>query len=124
MPRTVPSDRTRQGLDTFLANTEAQRRLDHGPADSALDQAAHLTGPPDPQWDAFSQALDAQGARTVIGGPSPDGGAIRGIPVQPDYFTSGDTFMGRPTAAAVLQHRARPMPEGHEALLSRLYGGA
>lgn len=109
-------------IDPFLSNKEAQRRLGHGPAGSVMDQAAHLTGPPpDPQQQAFLQAIGNQDVRMTIGGPS----QVRGIPVQPDYFTSGETFMGPPTqSAAILRNRARPMPEGHEAFLKRLYGGA
>jgi hypothetical protein len=119
-------DLQRRGMDTYLANKEAQRSIDYGPAGNAIDQAVHMTGPlPDPKWQAFFQALADQGVKKVVGGPSPDGSnQVRGIPTQPDYFTSGDTFMGRPTQSAqILKSRARPMPEGHEAFLKRLYGG-
>lgn len=107
-------------IDPFLSNKDAQRRLANSPAAGSLDQAAHLTGPP-PDPNAFWQALMNQD-RTVVGGPT---NPVRGIPVQPDYFTSGETFIGRPTQSTqALQGRARPMPEGHEAFLKRLYGGA
>lgn len=95
----------RQGMDTFLANKDEQRRADYGPGGSAIDQAVHMTGPlPDPQWQAFFQALQNQGVTKVnAGGRSdaerirqadPSTNQIRGESVQPDSFTGGDTFRG------------------------------
>jgi hypothetical protein len=151
MPRPFdPSgiDLQRQGMDTFLANQDAQRRTDYGPGGSAIDQAVHMTGPlPDPKWQAFFQALQNQGVSKITSGPrgyqgtpSPQpSNQITGTSAQPDFFTGGDTFMGRttapfdygyeapyagrvgaikhPTGAAlpdslsVLKNRARPTPD-------------
>jgi hypothetical protein len=95
----------RQGMDTYLANKDAQRQQDYGPTGNAIDQAVHMTGPlPDPQWQAFFQALQNQGVTKVRGATTPadqvrnaDTNQIRGTSAQPDYFTGGDTFMGRAT---------------------------
>lgn len=150
----------RQGMETFLANQEAQRQKDYGPGGSAIDQAVHMTGPmPDPQWQAFFQALQNQGVTKIATGKTPadqvrnadpSTNQFRGESVQPDYFTGGDTFMGRHTTPYVgddptyagrpglditppttalgqsilaLKHRALPTPEGWDAIQRRLYAG-
>jgi hypothetical protein len=165
----------RQGMETFLANRDAQQRADYGPGGNAIDQAVHMTGPmPDPQWQAFFQALKNQGVTKMTGGrtataPGTSGATdrtrllpgdqvrnaetnqFRGESVQPDYFSGGDTFMGRgvtpyggddpeyakyagrvqitpPETAlgrsiAALRNRALPKPEGHDTFIRRLYAG-
>lgn len=94
----------RQGLDTFLAFKDAERRQDYGPGGSAIDQAVHMTGPlPDPKWQAFFQALQNQGVskitqpRGAVVATTPGSHQLTGASAQPDLFTGGDTFMGRTT---------------------------
>lgn len=140
----------RQGMDTYLAFKDAQRQQDYGGGGNVIDQAVHMTGPlPDPKWQAFFQALQNQGVSKITpnahgyqGTPSPQpSNQLQGTSAQPDFFTGGDTFRGRSVVAspdyvdrgglapdalgrsvAVLKNRARPMPEGHDTFLRRLYG--
>lgn len=61
----------------------------------------YRSGPlPDPQWAGFGAALDEQGVGRIRGGGSPAGSnQITGVSAQPNYLTSGQTFMGRPNQA-------------------------
>ena len=94
------------GAQNDLGIGVKQRAAEHRAADERA-HPADLTSPglnginvlPDPNWDGFFQALRERGVTGVRGGPSPKGSnQLRGTSVQPDFFTGGDTFMGRPTA--------------------------
>lgn len=150
MPPFDPSggDLKRQGLDTYLAFKDQERQKDYGPGGTAIDQAVHMTGPlPDPQWQAFFQALKNRGVSKITpaaagyqGTPSQiPSNQIAGTSSQPDFFTSGPTFMGRRTlqppdyvdrgglapdalgrSVAVLKNRAQPVPEGHDDFVQQM----
>jgi len=123
-----------QARDAAAAARDAQRTEDYGAGGNTIDQAIHMTGPlPDPAWQAFFQALKNRNVENVAGaGPFTDtpfdapvsmttSRQLRGVSAQPDYLTTGDTFMGRPTALGALKTRARPMLPDQSAFETQLY---
>jgi len=74
---------------------------------AAYDQAEFQRNPyaksgplPSPMWEGFHQALSERGVDRLVGGRSPVGSRqLTGESLQPNYMTTGSTFMGRPTGA-------------------------
>lgn len=67
------------------------RSLNEDPEQGAFGQA--LT---DPSWRRFFDILKSKGVGKLTGGPSAPGSTqLRGLSVQPDYFSGGPTFQGR-----------------------------
>lgn len=101
-------DLKRQARDAYAANRDAMRAADYGEGGNTIDQAVHMTGPlPDPQWQAFFQALTNQHVSDVSGGPSAPGSKqLRGTTAQPDYLSGGDTYFNVLTPTGALKRRA------------------
>jgi hypothetical protein len=123
-------DLKRQAQASYYANKDAQRTADYGAGGNTIDQAVHMTGPlPDPQWQAFFQALKNNNVSDVTGGPSAPGSKqLRGESVQPDYLSGGDTYAGQLTPTGALKRRAMldalagEQDEWEQQTKARIYG--
>lgn len=142
MPRQVkPADVAggRQGLDNYLTDTSAFDAWDKDVADRRAGQPAAQFASPNPaqqgyfntfnnmqedmatgrsgynrQWVPLLQSL--KGKRVNLG--------ESGLPTETyaDPMHTGTMTRQSDEDVAALRSRARPMPEGHEAFLHRLYG--
>ena len=84
-----------------------RRGLEHKAAYEASEREKdpfHLSGPlASPQWEGYQEALGERGIAGLGGvkgvGPSQKGSTqLTGQSVQPDYLTTGISFMGHPNA--------------------------
>lgn len=91
------ADRHFAGVRRRWEDEQAQNRLDrerefHSGGAAAGGPAPFLTRS-DPVWGPFFQALKEQGVSGVRGGNVRDSNAFSGVSAQPNYLTTGKTFM-------------------------------
>lgn len=83
-------------LGIALKNRARESYAEYEEAERARNPFYNIGSIPDINWLGFRQALAERGVDQLRGGASaPDSRQLRGLSVQPDYFTTGRTFMGR-----------------------------
>lgn len=106
---TAPLEGLANGIPNWATNPDPLgigvkgRGMDVARGAMSAQDPQFRSGPlPDPQWAGFHQSMAEQGVDRVRGGASPMGSnQITGTPTQPDYFTSGGSFMGKPAIGAL-----------------------